>query len=90
MSWNIEVIGASKSETLAAFNEAVDKDSHCEPKEGVKDEGKDEKEKWHVHVKDAARTLTEHMGEECVLKACTYGHTNDNGEQCNAAVFINC
>lgn len=75
MSWNIEVIGASKSETLAAFNEAVDKDSHCEPKEGVK---------------DAARTLTEHMGEECVLKARTYGHTNDNGEQCNAAVFINC
>lgn len=75
MSWNIEVTGADKSETLSAFNDAVDKDQHCKPKDAVK---------------GAASLLTEHMGEESVSKVRSYGHTNDDGEQCNAAVLINC
>ncbi len=75
MSWNIEVTGASKTETLAAFNEAVDKDAHCEPKEGVK---------------EAARLLSEPMAEGFVSKARTSGHANENGKHCSAAVFINC
>lgn len=75
MSWNFGATGASKTETLAAFNDAVDKNTHCEPKEAVK---------------DAARLLAEHMGEEFVTAARSYGHTNETGEQCSCAVLINC
>lgn len=75
MSWNIEATGTDKADALSAFDDAVDNDAYCEPKEVVK---------------DVARVLSEHMDEEAVSKVRTYGHTNADGKQCNVAVLINC
>ena len=75
MSWNINVSGANKLSTLAAFDAVVNNDSHCEPKQAIK---------------YAALSLVAHMAEEHVKTLRSHGHTNENGENCTVALYINC
>lgn len=74
MSWNIEVTGANKQETLSAFDEAVNKDANCEPKDAIK---------------SAVLMLCAHMDDGFVTKIRSNGHTQENGKHCTAAVFVN-
>lgn len=75
MSWNFTVTGAAnKTETLKLFDDAVDGDMNCEPKEALK---------------DAARLLCEHMDDSGVSSIYTHGHTNTSGKGCSIELSIN-
>lgn len=68
MSWSFDVKGANKTEVLAAFDAAVDRQApHCQPAE---------------QIKALARSMTAHMAEAGVLSMSTNGHTNADGLGC--------
>jgi hypothetical protein len=74
MSWRFTATGDNKTEVLKNFDRQVEQDSYCQPKEAIK---------------QAARTLTDHLGEDAVVSLKTFGHTSEDGSSGNVAVQVN-